>query len=47
MAVDARVRVVVIAADGKGFCAGHDLKELRAHPERRLAARAVRRLQRR
>ena len=27
------VRVVVIAANGRGFCAGHDLKELRAHPE--------------
>jgi enoyl-CoA hydratase/carnithine racemase len=27
------VRVVVLAAAGKGFCAGHDLKELRAHPD--------------
>jgi len=27
------VRAVVIAAAGKGFCAGHDLKELRAHPD--------------
>jgi enoyl-CoA hydratase/carnithine racemase len=27
------VRVIVIAAEGKGFCAGHDLKELRAHPD--------------
>ena len=27
------VRVVVLAAQGKGFCAGHDLKELRAHPD--------------
>jgi len=27
------VRVVVLAAEGKGFCAGHDLKELRAHPD--------------
>jgi len=26
-------RVVVLAAEGKGFCAGHDLKELRAHPD--------------
>ncbi|MFK7858761.1 MAG: enoyl-CoA hydratase [Granulosicoccus sp.] len=25
------VRVVVIAASGKAFCAGHDLKEMRAH----------------
>jgi enoyl-CoA hydratase/carnithine racemase len=27
---DPAVRVVVIAAKGKGFCAGHDLKEIRA-----------------
>jgi len=33
-AADTRsVRVVVLAAAGKGFCAGHDLKELRAHPD--------------
>src|SRR5215467_12946175 len=25
------VRVVILAAQGKGFCAGHDLKEMRAH----------------
>jgi enoyl-CoA hydratase/carnithine racemase len=25
-------RVLVIAAKGKAFCAGHDLKEMRAHP---------------
>lgn len=24
-------RVVILAAEGKGFCAGHDLKEMRAH----------------
>jgi len=30
-AADASVRAVVLAADGKGFCAGHDLKEMRAH----------------
>jgi enoyl-CoA hydratase/carnithine racemase len=29
---DAGVRVVVIAAAGKAFCAGHDLKEMRAAP---------------
>ncbi len=29
IAGDARVRVVVLAANGKGFCAGHDLKEIR------------------
>jgi enoyl-CoA hydratase/carnithine racemase len=33
IAVDTSVRSVVIAANGKGFCAGHDLKELRAHPD--------------
>ena len=27
-----RARVVVIAAAGKAFCAGHDLKEMRAEP---------------
>ena len=32
LAVDESVRVVVIAAAGKAFCAGHDLKELRAAP---------------
>jgi len=32
IAVDERVRAVVIAAGGKAFCAGHDLKEMRAKP---------------
>jgi enoyl-CoA hydratase/carnithine racemase len=27
------VRVVILAAEGKGFCAGHDLKEMRAHTD--------------
>lgn len=27
------VRVVVIAASGKAFCAGHDLKEMRSHDD--------------
>ena len=31
---DDTVRVVVIAANGPGFCAGHDLKEVRANPGR-------------
>jgi enoyl-CoA hydratase/carnithine racemase len=31
IADDPAVRVVVLAAAGKGFCAGHDLKEMRAH----------------
>lgn len=30
IAGDTSVRVVVIAARGRGFCAGHDLKEIRA-----------------
>ncbi len=29
---DSSVRVVVIAAAGRAFCAGHDLKEMRAEP---------------
>jgi len=30
---DAAVRVVVLGAAGKAFCAGHDLKEMRAHDD--------------
>jgi enoyl-CoA hydratase/carnithine racemase len=29
---DERVRCVVLAASGKAFCAGHDLKQMRANP---------------
>ena len=29
-------RVVVITGAGKAFCAGHDLKEMRAHPDRKF-----------
>jgi enoyl-CoA hydratase/carnithine racemase len=32
VAADETARVVVIAAAGKAFCAGHDLKEMRAEP---------------
>ena len=32
VARDEQVRVVVLAAAGKAFCAGHDLKEMRAEP---------------
>src|SRR5437016_12036395 len=32
IASDESVRVVVIKAEGKAFCAGHDLKEMRADP---------------
>lgn len=33
---DARCRVLVIAAQGKAFSAGHDLREMRAHPDPRF-----------
>ena len=32
IAADSSVRVVVLAAAGKAFCAGHDLREMRAEP---------------
>src|SRR5436305_1668421 len=32
IAHDETVRVIVLAAEGKAFCAGHDLKEMRAAP---------------
>jgi enoyl-CoA hydratase/carnithine racemase len=32
VAADEAARVVVLAANGKAFCAGHDLKEMRAEP---------------
>src|SRR5215469_16037745 len=31
IASDESVRVVILTAQGKGFCAGHDLKEMRSH----------------
>jgi len=33
LADDKDVRAIVLAANGRGFCAGHDLKEMRAHPD--------------
>ncbi|WP_296244561.1 MULTISPECIES: enoyl-CoA hydratase [unclassified Psychrobacter] len=33
IAQDSSVQVVVIAANGKAFCAGHNLKEMRANPD--------------
>ena len=33
-AADAAVKVVVIAGAGPAFCAGHDLREMRANPGR-------------
>ena len=37
---DPAVRVIVIRAEGRGFCAGVDIKELAAHPERIVAVNA-------
>ncbi len=34
LAEDESVRLVVLAARGRAFCAGHDLKEMRRRPER-------------
>ena len=34
IAADESVRVVVLAGDGKAFCAGHDLKEMRTHTDK-------------
>lgn len=34
IAKDDTVRVVVLAGDGKAFCAGHDLREMRTHPDK-------------
>ena len=31
LAADSAIRVIVLAANGRGFSAGHDLKEMRAH----------------
>src|SRR5262245_17902036 len=33
IAADPTVRVVIIAGAGPAFCAGHDLKEMRARPD--------------
>ena len=33
VATDSSVRAVVIAGAGRGFCAGHDMKEIHAHPD--------------
>jgi enoyl-CoA hydratase/carnithine racemase len=45
IAADDSVRVVVLAAEGKAFCAGHDLREMRAQPSydyyRRLFAQCT------
>lgn len=33
VAADNEIKVLVLAATGKAFCAGHDLKEMRAQPD--------------
>lgn len=32
---DQSIRAVILAGSGPAFCAGHDLKEMRAHPDRK------------
>ncbi|GHE21300.1 enoyl-CoA hydratase [Halomonas urumqiensis] len=34
LASDEQVRCVVLAAEGRAFCAGHDLKQMRANPDK-------------
>lgn len=34
VAQDRAIKVVVLAGGGKHFCAGHDLREMRAHPDK-------------
>ncbi len=38
LAADPTVKVIVLAASGPVFCAGHDLKEMRAHPDHAFQA---------
>lgn len=40
LGADPQVRAIVIRAEGRGFCAGVDIKELDAHPERIVAVNA-------
>ena len=42
IAVDDSVRVVVLAGEGKAFCAGHDLKEMRGNHELEFQQRLFR-----
>jgi len=41
IAADQEARVVVLAGSGRGFCAGHDLKEMRAHAGDRVWQRGL------
>jgi enoyl-CoA hydratase/carnithine racemase len=38
LSADDSVRVVVLAGNGKAFCAGHDLKEMRDNPSREMTS---------
>lgn len=38
---DASVRVIVLAGAGKGFCAGHDLAEMRGNPKRAFQQQTI------
>ncbi|MCL1037982.1 enoyl-CoA hydratase family protein [Shewanella submarina] len=40
LGADENVRVIVLRAEGRGFCAGVDIKELDKHPERIVAVNA-------
>jgi len=37
---DESVRVIIVRAEGRGFCAGVDIKELQAHPDRIIEVNA-------
>jgi enoyl-CoA hydratase/carnithine racemase len=39
LAADGSLRVVVLAGEGKAFCAGHDLREMRAQPSQQYYER--------
>ena len=41
LAGDETVRVLVLAANGRAFCAGHDLREMRAKPSLCCSHRAL------
>ncbi len=43
LARDASVKVVILAGAGPGFCAGHDLRELRSQPRREVYQAVFRR----
>jgi enoyl-CoA hydratase/carnithine racemase len=35
LAEDDAIKVMILAGSGKHFCAGHDLREMRAHPAKK------------